>query len=176
MPNDQVEHYHAARAPREETLQPLNMLPKLHEAIALPSEESSLNVSVRNNLRWQPLPCRMCRQQRQLNLAPVIAPAPKSHRQHHRSCQPGLLSLLQRTEALFSGGEEQNRPINQHRKQKKPNVNRIVAGLVRTTAVTVRRDPRSERTEGSDNRKKTVVIVARHSSRLPRRVRVSRPG
>ncbi|MFO6427159.1 hypothetical protein ACLBOM_22630 [Escherichia coli] len=51
------------------------MLPKLHEeAMALPSEEKfSPNVSVRNNLRWQPLPCRMCRQrQRQLNLPRLL--------------------------------------------------------------------------------------------------------
>lgn len=36
-------------------------------------KKSSLNVSVRNNLRWQPLPCRMCRlRQRQLNLPRLL--------------------------------------------------------------------------------------------------------
>lgn len=50
------------------------MLPKLHEeAMALPSEEEFAERKRPNNLRWQPLPCRMCRlRQRQLNLPRLL--------------------------------------------------------------------------------------------------------
>ena len=53
------------------------------------------------------------------------------------------------------------------------NVNRIVASLVRTTAVTVMSaaTPVVNVLKAAIIAKKTVVIVARHSSRLPRRVR-----
>ncbi|STI86685.1 ribonuclease E [Escherichia coli] len=77
VPNDQMEtpHYHVLRVRKGEETPTLSyMLPKLHEeAMALRLKKSSLNVSVRNNLRWQPLPCRMCRQrQRQLNLPRLL--------------------------------------------------------------------------------------------------------
>ncbi|XNM78033.1 hypothetical protein ACLK19_07460 [Escherichia coli] len=94
----------------------------------------------------------------------------KLHRQRRQPSANGLLSrFFGALKALFSGSEETKPTSNQHRKQKRNrNVDRIVASLVRTTAVTVMaRDTRSERTKATIIAKKTVVIVARRSDKLP---------
>lgn len=182
VPNDQMEtpHYHVLRVRKGEETSTLSyMLPKLHEeAMALPSEEEfaerkrpeqpALATFAMPDVPPAPTPAEPA--------APVVAPAPKAATATPASpAQPGLLSrFFGALKALFSGGEETKPPSNQHRKQKRNrNVNRIVASLVRTTAVTVMSAaiPVVNVQKAAIIAKKTVVIVARHSSRLPRRVR-----
>ena len=102
VPNDQMEtpHYHVLRVRKgEETptfcrlkksslksdecrdgvaavIVPNQMETRTQLKPAMPPPEEAmcrLNVSVLNNLRWQPLPCRMCRPSEPA--APVVAPS-----------------------------------------------------------------------------------------------------
>ena len=147
VPNDQMEtpHYHVLRVRKGEETPTLSyMLPKLHEeAMALPSEEEfaerkrpeqpALATFAMPDVPPAPTPAEPA--------APVVAPAPKSAPATPAApAQPGLLSRFfgALESACSAVVKKPNRPSNQHRKQKRNrNVNRIVASLVRTTAVTV---------------------------------------
>ena len=171
VPNDQMEtpHYHVLRVRKGEETPTLSyMLPKLHEeAMALPSEEEfaerkrpeqpALATFAMPDVPPAPTPAEPA--------APVVAPAPKAAPATPAApAQPGLLSrFFGALKALFSGGEETKPVSNQHRKQKRNrNVNRIVASLVRTTAVTVMSaaTPVVNVQKAAIIAKKTVVIVA----------------
>ncbi len=73
VPNDQMEtpHYHVLRVRKGEETPTLSYMLRscMKKRWRCRLKKSSLNVSVLNNLHWQPLPCRMYRQrQAQLNL------------------------------------------------------------------------------------------------------------